>query len=150
MDYKNCKYNGEKKYIENEAHGLKDLTEIVGILREHCPWDMEQTFESLKETVKNESDEVLEAIDKDDADNLCEELGDMLLQIVFLSRIASEKKLFSMEDVIQTVSDKMIRRHPHVFGDVEVSSREEIGKIWKEVKANEKAKKLKQEKRSLQ
>ena len=133
-----CKYHGDKEYLEHANHDLRDLEEIVHILREHCPWDKVQTLETLKETMADESQEVLDAIDNKDADNLCEELGDVLLQLVFMSDIAANKGLFSMDDVIQGISDKMIRRHPHVFGDALVHSQEEIHEVWKTVKAKEK------------
>ena len=140
-DYENCRYTGEKKYVETEDHNLTDLREIVHILRSHCPWDKVQTLETLKKTMADESKEVLDAIDNNDADNLCEELGDVLLQLVFMSDIAADKGLFTMDDVIQGISDKMIRRHPHVFGDTIVHSEEEIHDIWKQVKSKEKGQK---------
>lgn len=148
-EYDECKYTGEKKYVESAEHDLEDLKEIVHILRNHCPWDKVQTLETLKKTMAEESQEVLEAIDNDDADNLREELGDVLLQLVFMSDIASDKELFSMDDVIQGLSDKMIRRHPHVFGDAEVYSEDDIHAIWRRVKAAEKEQKDRRVKRSL-
>ena len=148
-DYDDCKYTGEKEYIEYKNHDLSDLREIVHILREHCPWDKVQTLETLKQTMADESQEVLDAIDHDDADNLCEELGDVLLQLVFMSDIAADKDLFTMDDVIQGISDKMIRRHPHVFGNVEVHSEKEIHDVWRQVKAKEKEQKVNRQKRSL-
>ena len=148
-EFESCKYTGEKKYTEDDKHDLADLKEIIHILRKHCPWDKAQTLETLKKTMADESQEVLDAIDNDDADNLCEELGDVLLQLVFMSDIAADKGLFTMDDVIQGVSDKMIRRHPHVFGDVEVHSQDEIHDVWKRVKAKEKEDKAKRVKRSL-
>ena len=115
--YAACRYRGEKAFREEDAHDLKDLEEIVAILRTHCPWDREQDLESLKKTLSDEAEEVMEAIDGDDADNLCEELGDLLFQIVFMARLAEEKGLFTLDDVISGIGSKMIRRHPHVFGD---------------------------------
>ena len=147
--YENCKYTGAKEYIETQTHDLTDLEEIIHILRNHCPWDKAQTLETLKTTMADESNEVLDAIDNDDADNLCEELGDVLLQLVFMADIAAEKGLFTMDDVIQGISDKMIRRHPHVFGDVVVHSEQEIHDIWKQVKAKEKNEKASRQKISL-
>ncbi len=148
-EFASCRYQGDKTFLEKDRHDLEDLRRIVKILRTHCPWDREQDMESLKTTVRDEAMEVLEAIDRDDADNLCEELGDLLFQIVFLSRLAEEKGLFDLEDVIQGISDKMIRRHPHVFGEIEVQSREEIHTLWKEVKAKEKADKAGRTRRPL-
>ena len=92
-----------------------------------CPWDRKQTHESLKECLVEETGEVLEAIDKKDDANLCEELGDVLLQVVMHAQIAAEEGRFTIEDVISGVNEKMIRRHPHVFGDIKVSSGK---KVW--------------------
>ena len=103
-----------------------------------CPWDMEQTHESMKECLMNEAQEVLDAIDAKDDDNLCEELGDLLLQVVMHAQIAAEESRFTIEDVIRGVNDKMIRRHPHVFGDVKVDSLEDQLKLWEQIKAQEK------------
>ena len=105
-----------------------------------CPWDMEQTHESLKTCLMDESQEVLDAIDAKDDENLCEELGDVLLQVVMHAQIAAEEGRFTIEDVIRGVNDKMIRRHPHVFGDVKVDSLEDQLKLWEEIKAQEKSK----------
>lgn len=105
-----------------------------------CPWDMEQTHESLKTCLMDESQEVLDAIDAKDDENLCEELGDVLLQVVMHAQIATEEGRFTIEDVIRGVNDKMIRRHPHVFGDVKVDSLEDQLKLWEEIKAQEKSK----------
>lgn len=124
----------------DRKYGFDDLIEIISQLRAPggCPWDMEQTHESLKKCLIEESGEVIEAIDKKDDENLCEELGDLLLQVVMHAQIASEEDRFTMDDVIQGVSEKMIRRHPHVFGDKKVSSPEESLKLWKEIKKSEK------------
>ena len=138
-------HNG-KIYIEENKHDLNELLEIVAILRspEGCSWDRAQTFESMKECLKNESQEVIDAIDKKDYANLLEELGDVLLQVLLNAEIASEKGLFDFSDVIQTLSEKLIRRHPHVFGDVKrPETPEEALALWKSVKAIEKARKEK-------
>ena len=123
---------------------FKDLTEITAKLRAPeggCPWDKEQTFESLKQYLKNESEEVFQAIDNGDMENLCEELGDVLFQVMINSRIASEKGAFSIDDVVDGICRKMVRRHPHVFGNVRVSSVEEGNALWNHIKMQEKAKK---------
>ena len=106
-----------------------------------CPWDKEQTFESLKKCLADEAQEVFEAVDNKDMENLCEELGDVLLQVVLYSQIAKEAGAFTIDDVIDGISEKMVRRHPHVFGDIEVNSPEEALALWKEIKLQEKAKK---------
>ena len=138
-------HNG-KIYIEENKHDLNELLEIVAILRspEGCSWDRVQTFESMKECLTNESQEVIDAIDKKDYVNLLEELGDVLLQVLLNAEIASEKGLFNFNDVVQTLSEKLIRRHPHVFGDVKrPETPEEALALWKSVKAIEKARKEK-------
>ena len=103
-----------------------------------CPWDRKQTHESLKECLVEETGEVVEAIDKKDDANLCEELGDVLLQVVMHAQIAAEEGRFTIEDVINGVNEKMIRRHPHVFGDIKVSSVEEGLDLWEQIKQQEK------------
>ena len=136
------KYNG-KEYIENQKHDIVELLEIVNILRSPngCEWDRAQNFESMKECLKNESQEVLDAIDNKDYANLKEELGDVLLQVVMNAEIANEQGLFSFSDVVQTLCEKLIRRHPHVFGDEErPTTPEESLKLWRKVKQIEKEK----------
>ena len=115
------------------------LVEIMDRLRGEggCPWDREQTFETLKTFLIEESHEVIEAVDKKDFNALCGELGDVLLQIVFMSRIAKENGLFTMADVLRRINEKMIRRHPHVFGDETVHSTGEVLENWEKIKAKE-------------
>ena len=124
-------------------HTFDDLIGIIAELRsDHgCPWDKEQTVESLKKCLADEAQEVFEAVDNKDMENLCEELGDVLLQVVLYSQIAKEAGAFTIDDVIDGISKKMVRRHPHVFGDIEVNSPEEALALWKEIKLQEKAKK---------
>ena len=124
-------------------HTFDDLIGIIAELRsDHgCPWDKEQTFESLKKCLADEAQEVFEAVDNKDMENLCEELGDVLLQVVLYSQIAKEAGAFTIDDVIDGISEKMVRRHPHVFGDIEVNSPEEALALWKEIKLQEKANK---------
>lgn len=124
-------------------HTFEELTAVVAKLRsEHgCPWDREQTFESLKPYLIEESGEVLAAIDNRDMENLCEELGDVLYQVMIHSQIAAEQGLFTIDDVVDGVCEKMIRRHPHVFGDAVAKTPEESLELWRAVKKQEKAKK---------
>lgn len=124
-------------------HTFEELKEVVAKLRsEHgCPWDKEQTFESLKPYLIEESNEVLDAIDNHDMENLCEELGDVLYQVMIHSRIAEEQGIFTIYDVVDGVCEKMIRRHPHVFGDATAETPEESYALWQEIKKQEKAKK---------
>lgn len=134
------KYNG-REYIEKEKHDFGELLEIVEILRspDGCEWDRAQDFNSMKKCLINETQEVLVAIDKKDYKNLQEELGDVLLQVVMNSQIAKEQGFFNFNDVVQTLCEKLIRRHPHVFGDIEKpTTSEESLKLWKQVKLKEK------------
>lgn len=126
---------------QNRQYSFDDFLEIIAALREPeggCPWDIKQTHETLKECLIEESGEVIQAIDNQDDANLCEELGDLLLQVVMHAQIAAEESRFTMADVIQGVSEKMIRRHPHVFGDAKANSPEESLALWKEIKKQEK------------
>ncbi len=119
---------------------LSDLAAIMDQLRDEngCPWDREQTHESLKPYLIEESYEVVEAIESKDPQFLKEELGDLLFQIVFHCRLAKERGEFTLEDVIRNVSDKMIRRHPHVFGADDAKNAEEVLSKWEQIKAKEK------------
>jgi nucleoside triphosphate diphosphatase len=103
-----------------------------------CPWDQEQTHQSLISCLKNEADEVIEAIEEKDYHGLREELGDLLLQVVFHCQLAREKKRFDFNDVVRTLNRKLIRRHPHVFGNKKIKNTEELLKQWNEIKAREK------------
>ncbi len=122
---------------------FNDLVNIIAELRsDHgCPWDREQTYESLKKCLADETQEVFEAVDRHDTENLCEELGDVLLQVMLNSQIAKEEGAFTIDDVIDGLCQKMVRRHPHVFGDVKVNTTEEGLALWNEIKAQEKAEK---------
>lgn len=126
---------------DGQAYDFNAFTDIIARLRapDGCPWDIKQTHESLKECLIEESGEVISAIDKKDDANLCEELGDLLLQVVIHAQIAAEENRFTIEDVIQGVSEKMIRRHPYVFGDVKITSLEEGLDLWNAIKEKEKA-----------
>ena len=133
-----------KKFDYNDTdrkYSFDDFIEIIAQLRAPggCPWDIKQTHESLKKCLIEESGEVIDAIDNKDDVNLCEELGDVLLQVVMHAQIAAEEGRFTIDDVIQGVSEKMVRRHPHVFGDVKVSSPEESLALWQDIKKKEKS-----------
>ena len=124
----------EKKYTYEE------LLNIVAELRgEHgCPWDKAQTHESLIKCLQEESGEVIEAIQKKDDENLCEELGDVLLQVLMHSQIAAEGQRFTIDDVVDMLAKKLVRRHPHVFGDQKALTPEEGLASWEAVKRMEK------------
>lgn len=117
------------------------LVEIMRILRspQGCPWDHKQTLQSLKEHLVEESHEVLDAIDGGDRSKLCDELGDLLLQVVFQSQLCREEGAFTFDDVANSIAQKLVRRHPHVFGDVQVSGSDEVLKNWEAIKKQEKA-----------
>lgn len=124
---------------EKQHDEFQRLIDIMDQLRGEngCPWDREQTFETLKTFVVEESYELLETIDNKDYDALCGELGDLQLQIVFMARIAKEMGLFTIEDVFHRINRKMIRRHPHVFGEQTVDSTDEVLQNWEKIKAEE-------------
>ena len=111
---------------------LERLIEIIEILRSEngCKWDREQTHATLRRNMLEEAYEAVDAIDDNDAKHLKEELGDVLLQVVLHAQIAKEEKTFDIEDVAKGISDKLVHRHPHVFGDVKVSSTDEILDNW--------------------
>jgi len=123
------------------AYDVSDFRKIIEVLRAPggCPWDIEQTHESLRRNLLEEAYEVCEAIDQKDALHLREELGDLLLQIIFHARIEEEKGNFDLDDVADASCRKLIFRHPHVFGDVDVSGSAEVLKNWDELKRKEKA-----------
>lgn len=116
------------------------LREIIAILRspEGCPWDKEQTHESLKRYLIEETYEVIEAINSDDIDHLVEELGDVLLQVMLHAQIGEDDGYFSIDDIIEGLSEKMIRRHPHVFGSRKADTAEQVVQNWQEIKQQEK------------
>ncbi|MCE5194156.1 MAG: nucleoside triphosphate pyrophosphohydrolase [Nitrospiraceae bacterium] len=118
---------------------FKKLVEIMSALRAEngCPWDKEQTRASLRPFLLEETYELLEALDEDNPEKIKEELGDILLQIVFHSQIAKEKKEFDIYDVVKTISDKMIKRHPHVFAGIQFKSKAEHQRHWEEEKKRE-------------
>lgn len=133
-------------YLKNRRGGtvaenkrLEDLMEIVRVLRSEqgCPWDKAQTHETLKDSMIEEAYEVIDAVDQKDSVNLREELGDVLLQVALHSVIAEENAEFTISEVIGDVTDKMIRRHPHVFGTSSVNSVDGVVKQWDEIKRQE-------------
>jgi len=115
------------------------LVAIMQILRSPngCPWDLKQTLSTLKEHLIEESHEVLDAIDSGDRNKLKDELGDLLLQVVFQAQLCREEGAFTFDDVAATITEKLIRRHPHVFGTVQVSGADEVLKNWEAIKKTE-------------
>jgi MazG family protein len=122
------------------AEPLARLRAIVGLLRSPggCPWDREQTHESLRAGLLEEACETIDAITKADDANLREELGDLLLQVVFHTDLAAERGAFTLEDAAQHTCEKLIRRHPHVFGDVDASDTQAVLRQWEQIKREEK------------
>jgi len=116
---------------------LEELLSIGKILREKCPWDAEQDLNSLKYTLREEAYEVIDAIEEKDYTHLKEELGDLLFNIFFMSIVAEQDGLFSLEDVADRIIEKLINRHPHVFGDVKVKNSEEALANWERIKREE-------------
>ena len=127
------------KELANRPKGLEGLLWVMDRLREPggCPWDRKQTLQTLKTYVIEEAYEVVGAIEEHDIAGLKEELGDLLLQVVFQSRIAKENGWFTMDDVIQGITEKLIFRHPHVFGDLHLDTAEEVLERWEGFKKKE-------------
>lgn len=120
-------------------HGEKfsELVEIMNRLRKECPWDKEQTNDSIKAATLEEAYEVVEAVDEKNYGELKKELGDLMLHIVFHSKIAEDMGEFNVGNVIDEIKEKLIRRHPHVFGDTNVESNQEVMRNWETIKLNE-------------
>jgi len=118
---------------------FESLVQIMTQLRDDqgCPWDKEQTHQSLTKYLLEEAYEVLESIDENNDEALKEELGDLLLQVVFHAQIASEKNTFDITEVIDAITDKLVRRHPNVFGDVKINTAEEQSINWEKLKKQE-------------
>jgi len=125
---------------EKEKELFAEMMEIIAKLRgpEGCLWDRRQTLESLVPNILEEAEEVSEAVKSNNLDNLCEELGDLLMVILMEIEIAREKGLFTYSNVLTGAIKKFIRRHPHVFGDVKVNTPEEALAVWKKMKQEEK------------
>lgn len=128
--------------LPQNLDSFSTLVEIIALLRspEGCPWDRKQTHESLRKNLLEEAYEVLEAMDEANAAKLSEEFGDLLLQIVLHSQIAKDNGEFTVSDVIRKINQKLIHRHPHVFGDVKVNNAEEVTVNWEALKKQERKK----------
>lgn len=119
------------------SKNFADLVEIVKILRKECPWDRRQTHQSIKDNLIEEAYETVEAIDQEDFEEMKKELGDLLLHVVFHSRMATETDSFTIEDVIYAIQEKLIRRHPHVFGDAVADDEQQVAENWESIKRKE-------------
>lgn len=129
--------------VQKEELSYKEFSKLRNIIAElrgpnGCPWDKKQTHRSLKKYLIEESYELIEAIDEDDIDHMIEELGDVLLQVMLHAQIGEDEGYFSIDEVIEGISAKMVRRHPHVFGDVTADTAEDVLKNWQEIKVEEK------------
>ncbi|MBQ7543626.1 MAG: nucleoside triphosphate pyrophosphohydrolase [Synergistaceae bacterium] len=132
----------EESHI-NSSHYFDEIVSILARLRAPggCPWDRKQTLETLRTPITEEAYELADAITKNDIAAIREEAGDLLLQVVFVAQIASESGAFDMKDVVRTICDKLIRRHPHVFGDASAKDSDEVLRNWERIKAEERAEK---------
>lgn len=119
------------------ANEFDQFVEIVRRLRRECPWDREQTHESIRESLLEEAYEVIEAIDQKRWDDLKKELGDLLLHVVFHASIAEQEKTFTLREIIESISEKLVRRHPHVFGETSVKDAHEVKRNWEAFKLTE-------------
>lgn len=124
---------------DNFSEALQALVALIRRLRapDGCPWDQKQTSRDIGRYLLDETYEVLDALEENDAAHLREELGDLLFQILFIAEIENERRRFTLSDVMEDIRDKMIRRHPHVFGDVKVSGVEEVKANWQDIKKSE-------------
>ena len=126
--------------LGRESYGFDDLVTVVEVLRSEkgCPWDREQDHRSIRNDIIEETYEVIEAIDTEDSKLLREELGDVMLQVVFHARIEEEKNSFCIDDVANDICVKLIHRHPHVFGDTVAETSDKVLSNWEKIKSDEK------------
>ena len=123
--------------MSNLSASFLRLVSIMDDLREKCPWDRKQTIQTLRHMTIEETYELAEAITDEDWKSICEELGDLLLHILFYSKIGTEQKQFTLEEVITGISEKLISRHPHIYGEVKVNNEEDVKKNWEKLKLKE-------------
>ena len=128
--------------MPSKKRSIETLVEIMARLRspDGCPWDKEQDHQTIKQCLIEEAYEVIEAIESNDKDTLCDELGDLLLQVVFHAQMAKEKGEFDFDDVVGRLSEKLIRRHPHIFGDKNLADSDAVLKQWDKIKQEERKK----------
>jgi len=123
--------------MQKKLEAFGRLLTIMDELREKCPWDRKQTFETLRNLTIEETYELADAILEGDTDGIKEEIGDLLLHMVFYAKIGSEKEAFDIADALNAVCDKLIKRHPHIYGDVVVANEEDVKKNWEQIKLQE-------------
>lgn len=126
--------------MQQHDRQLDELITIIKTLRGEggCPWDKKQTAQTLTKYIKEEVGELLEGIKNDDTENICEETGDVLFLLLMLAEIHEEKDQFTLTDVIRNISDKLVRRHPHVFSDVKIDDEKQLREQWEAIKQAEK------------
>jgi XTP/dITP diphosphohydrolase len=129
--------SGKSNRIQEKLAAFERLLGIMDDLREQCPWDRKQTLQSLRNLTIEETYELADAILEEDLEEIKEEIGDILLHMVFYSKIAEEKKAFDVADALNAVCEKLIKRHPHIYGDLEVADEEEVKKNWEQLKLKE-------------
>jgi XTP/dITP diphosphohydrolase len=122
---------------KDQLDAFNRLLDIMDDLREKCPWDQKQTFESLRHLTIEETYELADAILENDLPEIKKELGDVLLHIIFYAKIASEKKAFDIGDVATAISEKLIHRHPHIYGNIKVNNEEDVKRNWEQLKLKE-------------
>ncbi len=127
--------------MDKTIDAFKKLIDIMDELREKCPWDKKQTLDSLRHLTIEETYELADAIIDRDMDEIKKELGDLILHVVFYSKIASENNAFTLADVLESINSKLIRRHPHIYGDVKVDNDEQVKENWEKIKLKEGSKK---------
>ena len=130
-------YTVKIKFMDNRLQAFERLLKIMDDLREKCPWDREQTMETLRPLTIEETYELADAILAEDMQEIKKELGDLFLHLVFYSKIGSEKGAFDIADVLNGICDKLIRRHPHIYGDVQADSAEKVKQNWEAIKLKE-------------
>ncbi len=130
-------YDAQFAESDDRLEAYADLVAIVKQLRRDCPWDREQTHASIKHLLIEEAYEVVEAIDEEDWEELKKELGDIFMHVLFHSNIAEERGTFTLKDIIEAETDKMVRRHPHVFGDAAAEDADSVEASWEEIKMQE-------------
>ncbi len=137
------KMKDKDQILSEESHDFESLVSVMSVLRGEngCPWDKEQTHGSIRRCLIEEAYEVVEAIDNNDANLLREELGDLIFQAVFHAQIEREEGRFTIDDVVSDICEKMIRRHPHVFGDKSIENASEVPLSWDSIKKKEKNRK---------
>ena len=120
-----------------KAKAFMRLVDIMDDLREKCPWDKKQTIHSLRKLTIEEMYELVDAIIEDDYEGIKEEIGDLFLHLVFYAKIGEEKQAFSLEEALNSISEKLIKRHPHIYGDVKIDSQEDVKRNWEKIKLAE-------------